>query len=903
MSEKRRSDAEQQPAQCPHYDYQDMMMHAPIGIFSSTPGGRFVYVNSALARMLGYDSPQETMDSIVNIGEQIYTDPEERGKIRRWLEVHGERLNNECRLVRKDGSRFWASFDVRAVRNEKGDILYYEGFISDVTEQKKERDALEKTQFAMDRAPDSILWVDDEGRIVYANDSASASMGYEREELLEMKVFDIDPDFQPDRWEQHKETVRKLGSMTFESRHRTKNGHTFPVEVSTNHFLYNDRYLACAFDRDITGRKKAEKALRESEEKYRGLVEGLHEALFRMSLPDGKYEYISPAAIHVLGYSAETCYANPLLVEKAAHPDYREFVKEALEKMTRGEVPPTLEYKIIDSEGQERWIFQSNTGIFDDGGNIIAVEGICRDITEGKRAEEALRESESRFRRFAEIAPAGIVILDRKGNPVFFSRKFYDLFGYTQKDLPSLAAWWPLAYPDETLRKRVQREWREAVESARETRSEITPLEYPVTCRDGSVRLIEFRMAVAGDLDILLFMDLTDRRRKEEERKNLEDRLRQARRLESVGTLAGGIAHEFNNLLMGIQGNASLMMLDLEPSHPHYERLKRIERQVQSGARLTSQLLGFARGGRYKPKPINMNAIMDKIADIFERTRKELTIHRRFSGNLWVVEADTSQMDQVFMNLFMNADEAMPGGGGIFLETENVLLDETKAGPLDLSEGKYVRITVSDTGTGMDAKTLERIYDPFFTTKGMGKSAGLGLPAAYGIIRGHGGAIDVASKPGQGTTFRIYLPVTGQTVIEETGDQTAALKGKETILIVDDEATVLEVTQEMLRSLGYRTFCAGGGREALEVYRERQGRIDLILLDMIMPGMSGAETFDRIRDLDPNGKILLCSGYSIEGKAAKLIEKGCDGFIQKPFKAEDLSREVRAILDREEGSS
>ena len=903
MSEEQRSEAERRPFQCPCYDYRDMMMHAPIGIFISTPGGRYVYVNLVLARMLGYDSPQEAMDSIENIGEQIYSDPEERGKILRWLEEHDERLNLECRFVRKDGSRFWGAYNVRAVRNDKGEIIYYEGFAWDISDRKQTEQSLLRTQFAMDRAPDSILWIDDEGRIVYANDSACASMGYEREELLKMKVFDIDPDFPPDQWEQHKKTVRKLGSLTFESRHRAKNGSTFPVEVSTNHFKFDDHYLACAFDRDITGRKRAEMALRESEEKYRGLVEGLHEALFRMSLPDGKYEYISPAAIHVLGYSAETCYANPLLVEKAAHPDYREFVKEALEKMIRGEVPPTLEYKIIDSEGKERWIFQSNKGIFDDGGNIIAVEGICRDITEGKRAEEALRESESRFRRFAEIAPAGIVILDRNGDPSYVSHKFLDLFGYQREDLSSMEAWWPLAYPDETLRNRVQREWQEAVESARKTRSEITPLEYPVTCRDGSVRLIEFRMAAAGDLDIVLFMDVTDRRRKEEERKNLEDRLRQARRLESVGTLAGGIAHEFNNLLMGIQGNASLMMLDLEPSHPHYERLKRIERQVQSGARLTSQLLGFARGGRYRSNPISMNVIIDKIASIFERTRKELTIHRRFSGDLWVVEADTSQMDQVFMNLFMNADEAMPGGGDIFLETENVLLDEMQAAPLDLSAGKYVRIAVSDTGKGMDAETLERIYEPFFTTKGTGKSAGLGLPAAYGIIRGHGGAIDVASEPGLGTTFRIYLPVAEKTVIEEKGARTEAVKGKETILIVDDEAIILEVTQGMLRSMGYQVFCAGSGREALDIYREKGGRIDLIVLDMIMPGMSGTETFERLRELDPNGKILLCSGYSIEGKAAKLIEKGCGGFIQKPFRMEDLSREVRTILDRKEESS
>jgi PAS domain S-box-containing protein len=393
-----------------------------------------------------------------------------------------------------------------------------------------------------------------------------------------------------------------------------------------------------------------------------------------------------------------------------------------------------------------------------------------------------------------------------------------------------------------------------------------------------------------------IFQDITDRKRAEEENRTLAERLQHADKMEAIGTLAGGIAHDFNNLLMGILGYTSLSLMNLDPSHPNYERLKRIEEQVQSGADLTRQLLGFARGVRYEVKPADMNDILEKSSSMFERTRKEISIQRKYGKDLRTVEVDRGQMEQVFMNLYVNAWQAMPGGGKLYLETEDVLLNDEQAVSYSVRSGEYVKISVTDTGMGMDEKTRERIFEPFFTTKEMGRGTGLGLATVYGIIKGHKGTINVYSEPGHGTTFTIYLPVSDKEVVRETMETETIARGMETILLVDDEKMVLEVNKELLESMGYLVYGVGSGQEAIAVYREKEKEIDLVILDMIMPGMSGGETFDRLREINPEIKVLLSSGYSITGKAQAIMDRGCNGFLQKPFQIEKFSRKVREML-------
>jgi two-component system cell cycle sensor histidine kinase/response regulator CckA len=383
------------------------------------------------------------------------------------------------------------------------------------------------------------------------------------------------------------------------------------------------------------------------------------------------------------------------------------------------------------------------------------------------------------------------------------------------------------------------------------------------------------------------------------EQKKLEAQIHQAQKMEAIGTLAGGIAHDYNNLLMGILGNTSLMSFDLKSDHPHYGRLKNIEKYVQSGADLTKQLLGLAKGGKYEVKPIDVNDLMEKSSEMFNRTKKEIRIHSDYQEDLWNVEADRSQIEQVLLNLYVNAGQAMPEGGELYLKTENVILDDSYTQYFSLKSGDYVKISVTDTGTGMDDNIKKRIFDPFFTTKDIGRGTGLGLASAYGIIKNHGGIINVYSMIDKGSTFNIFLPASKKEVKKDMPVNQKTLKGTGTILLVDDEDMIIDVGSQILASLGYMPLLAKSGKEAIDVYEKNKDRIVMVILDMIMPGMGGGETYDRLKSIDPEIRVLLSSGYSIDGQASEIIDRGCNGFIQKPFNVIQLSRKIREVLGEE----
>jgi PAS domain S-box-containing protein len=404
--------------------------------------------------------------------------------------------------------------------------------------------------------------------------------------------------------------------------------------------------------------------------------------------------------------------------------------------------------------------------------------------------------------------------------------------------------------------------------------------------------MLEFIHTIANTL-----AGIVQRKNVEKEKERLQSQLLQAQKMEAIGTLAGGVAHDFNNLLMGILGYTSLMLMKTEKSHPFYEKLKIIEQQVVSGSELTKQLLGFARGGKYEAKPLDINNLIMKTSDIFGRTKKEISIYRKLSDDLLTLEADSGQIEQVLLNLYVNAWQAMPSGGEIYLETQKVFLNREESRSRGLTSGNYIKITVTDTGTGMDTDTQKRIFEPFFTTKEMGRGTGLGLASAYGIIKNHSGMITVSSKKGHGATFTIYLPASDKDALPHDTSSEQIITGDETILFVDDEPTNIEAIRELLETLGYKVYTAQSGQQAITLYRENMEHIDLVILDMVMPGMNGKETLRKLMESDNTVCALLASGYSLNGDSEKTLAPGCRGFIQKPFRVEELSRKIRDVLD------
>jgi two-component system cell cycle sensor histidine kinase/response regulator CckA len=504
-----------------------------------------------------------------------------------------------------------------------------------------------------------------------------------------------------------------------------------------------------------------------------------------------------------------------------------------------------------------------------------------------RRAEEALRASEEKYRTLVENATEIILIVqDEKikfANPLGIVQS-----GYAAEELFQI----PIAeliHPDD--REAVLERYRQKIQG-----EQIPGIQtYRLLNKTGEVSWVQVNSVPIAWEDrpatLNFVRDIT-------QEKKLEAQFQTAQKMEAIGTLAGGIAHDFNNLLMAIQAHVSLLLFSLDSNHPHQESLKKIEEQVKRGANLATQLLAFARRGKYEVKPSDLNQILQRTSSMFERTKKEIKIFRQYQEKAWIVEVDRDQMEQVLLNLFVNAWQAMPEGGNLFLETRNTTIGPDHLQPFAVQPGKYVRLTVRDTGVGMDKKTAERVFEPFFTTKEMGRGTGLGLASVYGIVKSHGGFITVYSEVGHGTAFHIYLPASDKEMEAEKKYSGAIPKGNETILLVDDEQTIVDVMEKALLLTGYKVLVARGGEEAIEVFKKNRDRIDLVILDMIMPGMGGGKAFDSLRAIHPGVKVILSSGYSIDGEASQILARGCNGFIQKPFGIKELSQKIREIADQ-----
>jgi PAS domain S-box-containing protein len=492
---------------------------------------------------------------------------------------------------------------------------------------------------------------------------------------------------------------------------------------------------------------------------------------------------------------------------------------------------------------------------------------------------EASKQTEAIYRSLIHSSVDAIVMIDLDLCVTYVSPSFTRVFGWTEAELlGTRIPYVPRAERDRTLDILTN-----VVETGRPCQG------YEARRRTKSGELVDVSISASRFDDhegrpvgvLVILRDIS-------ETKRVEAHMQRVDRLEAIGTLAGGVAHDFNNLLMVVQGNVSILKAALPPDHPDYGCLLDIEAQIQSGASLTDQLLGYARKGRYEVEVADLNEVVKKTAETVRRTRKGIVFDYHLAADLLPVEADRHQIEQVLLNLCINACDAMPDGGAILFTTENV----------EKGDHPMVRLDVRDTGVGMDRSTMDHIFDPFFTTKELGRGTGLGLASAYGIVEGHGGSIEVASELGEGATFSVYLPATDaeRPTATERAEQLAP--GEGTVLIVDDEEQVLRVCARLVGRLGYRVLTAGTGAEAIACYEAEADAIDLVILDMIMPDMSGSAVFDRLKEIDPDASVLLCTGYSIDAKASELLARGCRGHIQKPYTPGELAVKVQAAIRR-----
>ncbi len=541
-------------------------------------------------------------------------------------------------------------------------------------------------------------------------------------------------------------------------------------------------------------------------------------------------------------------------------------------------------------------------GAFDEGhARLVQTFGHHAAVAlENARLHEEVRRQRDFAQSILTTASSLIVGLDLDGRVILFNDQCVRTTGWTREE--ALGRDWFQTFLPERVRRPVHQVFRDVVEIGAHSRVPL-PSQYvnPILTKAGEERVVAWSHTVLRDSEgrptsvIAIGQDITEQQR-------LEEQLRQAQKMEAIGTLAGGIAHDFNNLLGSILGFASLVERELPPDSPLRPDVATIINSARHGAQLTNQLLAFAKGGRYQVGPVDMNAVVDEVVRLLSRTvDKAIRIEPRLAPDLAAVEGDAGQLHQMLLNLCLNARDAMPAGGVLTIETRNVTLSaEDVRGEADLSPRRYVYLRVSDTGVGMDPETKQRIFEPFFTTKKGRpgeKHSGLGLAMVYGIVRGHQGAIRVHSELGQGSTFEVYLPATARPARPAASMEGEVRGGTETVLVVDDEPDILSLLGRVLGKHGYTVLLAESGPQALEMFRERRDEIDLVVLDLIMPEMSGVETFHRLRELDPDVRVLLSSGYSEEGQARELLAAGAQGFLQKPYDFRAVLRKVRQVLD------
>ncbi len=803
------------------------------------------------------------------------------------------KFSSELRVM-VDGMTQWVNVQAIPKGQPDGSILW-DGFCSIITELKKAeanlRESEENLRTILNSIGDAVIATGNDGKIIRINPVAAKLTGWNMDEARGKPLTDIFEIVNAQTGAKVENPVQKVlekGKIVGLANHTkliARNGVQYQIADSAAPIKDQEgriRGVVMVF-RDVTEEYHKNQQIRESKELLKGIFHSIQDGISVLD-PDLTIRYVNPVM------ERWYCHNAPLTGKKCYHCYHNSDSPcdpcPTLRCLETGKTEVEIVKGPPGNKSQVKWIELFSYPMTDpDSGKINGIVEFVRDITIQKQAQDKLLESETMFRSVFEASPDAISLSDlANGTYIDVNKSYTDIVGYSHEEVIGISALDLNIWKNPEDRQRLVKQLRQ--------KGHIQNFEAKFSSKSGKAidALLSASVAEINGRNVLIAItkDIT-------EHKRLQQQLVQAQKMESIGTLAGGIAHNFNNILMGIQGRASLMMLGKDSSHPDYEHLKEIEEYVRNAVELTKALLGFARGGKYEVKPTDLNELIRNESRMFGRMKKEIKIHEKYAANLWPVEVDRGQIRQTLLNLFVNAWQAMPGGGDLYIQTENVEFDQAYIKPFSIAPGKYVKISLTDTGTGMDEATLEKIFDPFFSTKEVGQGFGLGLASVYGIVKNHGGFINVYSEKNKGTTFNIYLPASSKKPIADSlaPDQEKLHYGQGTILLVDDEELIIRVGQQMLEKLGYRVLVARNGQEAIEIYKKLKHQIDLVILDMIMPGMGGGKTFDGLKAIDSGVKVLLSSGYSLNGQAKDILNRGCLGFIQKPFSLADLARKLR----------
>jgi PAS domain S-box-containing protein len=800
----------------------------------------------------------------------------------------GQRFDREYRVVRpSDGETRWVHGIGELVRDQEGRPTDLIGTIQDITSRKAADRALSESEAQFralsDQSLTGIALIQD-GRFVYVNPRLAEMFGYQPGEMLGLMTVDV---VHEDDRPMMRESIRQRLSGEVQSVHHLfkglrKDGSTVELELFGRSLTYLGRPAAMSTLLDITERKKAEMQLQAQERRFRSLIEHSAEGIGLMA-GDTTAIYLSPAFTRMLGYPTKEWLGRRLL--DLIHPeDYPQAVATLASGLETPEVPVSWQFRFRDAEGEWRWMEGTAVNRVDDP----AVEGIVvnwREITDRKQAEEALRESEARLRALLRGVPDLIFVLD--GSGIFLDH--HSASG-SQSSLP----------PERFLGRHVRdvltpeyaRRFEQAFADAR--RSGATQhVEYTVVAGEAT-RHYEARVVpMEGNTLTVVTRDMTSE-------KTLEAQLRQAQKMEAVGQLTGGIAHDFNNILMAIVGYTDFLLKEITASPAMAEDVLEIRKAADRATVLTRQLLAFSRRQVLVPQLLDLNALVRETGKMLQRLiGADVALRTHLADSLGTVRADPGQLEQVIMNLVLNARDAMPNGGTLSIGTSDVDLDQSyvESHPY-VTAGPHVLLWVSDSGVGMSREVMSHVFEPFFTTKQQGKGTGLGLATVYGIVKQSGGHISVYSEPGEGSTFKIYLP----RVDEAPQGIAAPVKqppagGRETILVADDDDAVRALMRRVLAEHGYTVLVAANPAAAREAVRTPSSSIDLLITDVVMPGQSGRELADELTAMVPALKVLYMSGYTHDAIVHRGVLDPGIHFISKPVSSEVLLRTVRSVLD------